>query len=94
MKKPLATRDPNPPIDIEKLWTVARWYKRGHFRNDDEARGGVRLAHQQYLDGAGRHGLAPLMGLTEDELHYWMGSEALPAIPPEHRQAARRWRNV
>ncbi|MBL8617727.1 MAG: hypothetical protein JNM72_19115 [Deltaproteobacteria bacterium] len=57
--------------------SVAYWYRSNHFKNEDEARGAFRLAYQQGLDGMGV-GIAEWMGLTGEEYHAWMSSDALP----------------
>ena len=59
---------------------VAYWYRAGHFRNEDEARGAFRLAHQQALDGMGKTH-REWMGLTEAEFDAWMREGALPPLP-------------
>ena len=53
------------------------WYRAGHFKNDDEARGALRLAYQQGLDGMGTS-IQEWMGLTDTEFGAWMRSDALP----------------
>lgn len=59
---------------------VAYWYRAGHFRNEDEARGAFKLAHQQALDGMGKT-QREWMGLTEAEFDAWMREGALPPLP-------------
>jgi hypothetical protein len=56
---------------------AAHWYKHGHFKNEDEARGAFRLAYQQGLDGMG-DSIAAWMGLTGAEYDSWMRDESLP----------------
>ncbi len=56
---------------------VMYWYQHGHFKNDDEARGAFKLAHQQGLDGMGKS-IADWMGMTDDEYNQWMMNDQLP----------------
>ena len=58
--------------------TPMYWYKHGHFKTDDEARGAFFLAYQQAMDGMGTS-VAEWMGITEDELAAWMKDHTLPA---------------
>lgn len=53
------------------------WFRYGHFKNEDEARGAFRLAYQQGLDGMGKS-IAKWMGLTEREFASWMRDDSLP----------------
>jgi len=56
---------------------VASWYRGGHFRNDDEARGAFTLAYQQGLDGMGAS-IQEWMGLSEAEYAAWTRDNSLP----------------
>jgi hypothetical protein len=56
---------------------VMYWYKHGHFKNDDEARGAFELAYQQGLDGMGRS-TREWMGLTLEQFAAWMRDGTLP----------------
>ena len=58
---------------------VGYWYKHGHFKNEDEARGAFRLAYQQGLDGMGKS-IQEWMGLSEAEFDAWMRDDALPKL--------------
>ena len=60
-----------------KITSVGQLYRRGHFRNDDEARGAFRLALQQYLDGCGSS-LAVWMGISEADAEAYKRWETLP----------------
>lgn len=51
MKKKLSTS-----VQVSKgvnVSTVAWWYQKGLFRNEDEAMGAFKLAYQQGMDGLG-----------------------------------------
>lgn len=63
---------------MSQVSPVVYWYRGGHFKNDDEARGAFRLAHQQGLDGMGKS-IQEWMGLTEEEFNRWMRDDALPS---------------
>jgi len=62
---------------VNQVSSAAHWYKQGHFKNDDEARGAFRLAYQQGLDGMGTS-ISDWMGLTAEEYDAWMREDALP----------------
>jgi hypothetical protein len=62
---------------------AAYWYKHGHFKNEDQARGAFRLAYQQGLDGMGES-IQEWMGLTSKEFDAWMRTEEIPSRS-EHR---------
>jgi hypothetical protein len=62
---------------LTQVSPVAYWYKHGHFRNDDEARGAFRLAYQQGMDGMGKS-VPHWMGLTDKEYDAWMRDDSLP----------------
>jgi len=64
------------------------WYRHGHFRSDDEARGAFRLAHQQGLDGLGPSTQA-WMGMTDEEFAAWMREDALPPMKAGPRPSSR-----
>lgn len=74
-------KDHRQSIDVgptlEQVSPPTYWYKHGHFKNDDEARGAFRLAYQQGLDGMGKS-IAGWMGLTTAQYDSWMRNEALP----------------
>lgn len=73
-------REMKQGIDISGwggVMTVASWYKQGHFKNEDEARGAFRLAYQQGLDGMGKS-IREWMGLTEEEYLSWMKDDSIP----------------
>ena len=56
---------------------VMYWYKAGHFKNEDEAQGAFKLAHQQGLDGMGKS-IHEWMGLTVEEYGEWYSKNTLP----------------
>ncbi len=56
---------------------VMYWYKNGHFKNDDQARGAFELAYQQAMDGMGRS-IPEWMGLNDAEFDAWMRNGELP----------------
>jgi hypothetical protein len=62
---------------LHDVTSVGRWYKAGHFENEEQARGAFKLAYQQAMDGMGKS-IAQWMGLSETELNAWMRSGALP----------------
>lgn len=62
---------------LSQISPVAYWYKSGHFKNEDEARGAFTLAYQQGLDGMGTS-IQDWMGLTEKEFDEWMRNDSLP----------------
>lgn len=64
----------------KQVSTVAFWYRSGLFRDEAEARGAFRLAHQQAMDGAGQS-VAEWMGLSETEFAAWTRNDALPVAP-------------
>lgn len=53
------------------------WYRSGHFKNDDEARGAFKLAYQQGMDGMGKT-VREWMGMSFEEFDSWMCNETLP----------------
>ena len=61
----------------ERLGTVMGWYRAGHFKTDEEARGAFELAYQQGMDGMGASP-ADWMGMSDDEYAAWMRTSALP----------------
>ncbi len=63
---------------------VGYWYRYGHFKNEDEARGAFTLAYQQGLDGMGES-ISKWMGLSKAEFDSWMRDDSLP-----NRRAVRR----
>lgn len=63
--------------EFSQVSPVAYWYKNGHFKNDDEARGAFRLAYQQGMDGMGKS-IQEWMGLSEKEFNAWMSNDSLP----------------
>jgi hypothetical protein len=77
----MAQKDHRQRVDVGpglfQVSPVSYWYKSGHFKNDDEARGAFRLAYQQAMDGMGV-GKAAWMGLTEAEFDAWMREDSLP----------------
>lgn len=82
MKKPLMSqRETRQKIDVghrmNQVSPVSYWYKHGHFKNKDEARGAFKLAYQQGLDGTGKS-IREWMGLKEEEFESFMRSDALP----------------
>ncbi len=62
---------------IADVSPAAYWYRADFFKNEDEAQGAFRLAHQQGLDGMGES-VAAWMGLTADEYDAWMRNNTLP----------------
>lgn len=82
MKKSLGNqRDKKRGIDVgsglHQVSPVSYWYKYGHFKNEDEARGAFRLAYQQGMDGMGES-VDKWMGLTEKEFSLWMSRDEIP----------------
>ena len=63
---------------MHQVSPAAYWYKYGHFKNEDEARGAFRLAYQQGMDGMGKS-IAQWMGLTNKEYDLWMRNDAIPS---------------
>lgn len=63
---------------------VAWWYRNGHFRNDEEAQGAFKLAHQQGLDGMGSS-IHEWMGLTPEEYAAWYRDDTLPPLKKSRR---------
>jgi hypothetical protein len=57
--------------------TAAYWYRNGHFKNEDEARGAFFLAYQQGMDGMGKS-VAKWMGFNEKEFAFWMKDDSIP----------------
>lgn len=73
---------------MNQVSPVMYWYRAGHFKNDDEAQGAFKLAHQQGLDGMGKS-IREWMGMTEEEYSTWYGKDILPVRnPPNSRIAA------
>lgn len=62
---------------MNQVSPVSYWYKHGHFKNEDEARGAFRLAYLQGMDGMGKS-TQEWMGLSEVEFDAWMRDDALP----------------
>lgn len=58
---------------------VMYWYRNNMFKNEDEARGAFKLAHQQGLDGLGAS-VAGWMGLTPEQYDAWMRNDSLPRL--------------
>jgi len=63
--------------NMRQVSLVSYWYKSGHFKNEDEARGAFRLAYQQGLDGMG-NSISEWMGLTSEQYDAWMRDGSLP----------------
>lgn len=68
---------------------VIFWYRVGHFRSEEEARGAFRLAHQQGLDGMGKS-VRQWMGMTDEEFDAWMRHDALPPLKPQRSKRRSR----
>ena len=64
---------------LTQVSPVMYWYASRYFKNEDEARGAFRLAHQQGLDGMGRS-ISEWMGLTPEQYDAWMRDDALPPL--------------
>lgn len=79
MKKNENRRDIGVGPGMSQIIPVAYWYREGHFKNDDEARGAFRLAYLQGLDGAGKS-IHEWMGLMDEEYNQWMRDDSLPKI--------------
>ena len=62
---------------MHQVSSASYWYKYGHFKNEDEARGAFKLAYQQGLDGMGA-GIREWMGLTEEEFGRFISNDAIP----------------
>lgn len=58
---------------------VSYWYKAGHFRSEEEARGAFRLAYQQAMDGMGVS-VQEWMGLSVEQFSAWMSKGELPDL--------------
>lgn len=56
---------------------VMYWYKAGHFKNDEQARGAFELAYQQAMDGMAQS-IPEWMGMTDAEFDAWMRNGVLP----------------
>lgn len=56
---------------------VVYWYRTGHFKSDEEARGAFELAYQQAMDGMGTS-VSAWMGLTSEEYDAWRRDGTLP----------------
>lgn len=80
-KNEITQKEKRQTIDVGPTFSqvspVSYWYKHGHFKNEDEARGAFRLAYQQGLDGMGKS-IQTWMGLTEEEYSKWMKDNSLP----------------
>ena len=57
--------------------TARYWFRHGHFKNEDEARGAFRLAYLQGWDGMGK-GVREWMGLNEKEYASWLRDDSIP----------------
>jgi hypothetical protein len=55
------------------------WLKNGLFKDECEARGAFRLAHQQALDGMGTS-IPEWMGLTAEQFDNWIKDGSLPSF--------------
>lgn len=64
---------------MSQVSPVAYWYKHGHFKNEEQARGAFELAYQQGMDGMGTS-VAQWMGLTDSEFDAWMRDGMLPPM--------------
>jgi len=71
------------------------WYRHGHFKNEDEARGAFKLAYQQGLDGMGKS-VQEWMGMTAEEFDSFMRHDAIPKkslqeLAINYNNMAERW---
>lgn len=78
-------RSVNVGGQLGQVSTVAGWWRAGHFRTTQEARGAFELAYQQAMDGMGTS-IAAWMGLSDDELRAWRDNGARPALPKKLRR--------
>lgn len=65
---------------IHQVSPAMYWYKNGHLKNEDEARGAFKLAYQQGLDGMGQS-IPQWMGLTAEQYDARMRDDSLPPLP-------------
>jgi hypothetical protein len=80
---------------MHEVSSVSYWYKYGHFKNEDEARGAFKLACQQGNDGMGEN-VREWMGLTVEEFKSFMQHDALPKkalqeVAINYNNLAERW---
>lgn len=62
---------------MNQVSPASYWYKQGHFRNEDEARGAFKLAYQQGMDGMGKS-VQEWMGMTTEEFDLFMRHDSIP----------------
>ena len=62
---------------MNQVSPASYWYKHGHFKNKDEARGAFKLAYQQGMDGMGKS-VQKWMGMTAEEFDSFMRHDAIP----------------
>jgi hypothetical protein len=62
---------------LRDVSSVTSWYRAGHFKSEEAARGAFELAYQQGMDGMGKS-VAAWMGMTEAEYDAWMRNKVLP----------------
>jgi hypothetical protein len=82
MKKPLINqREMRQGIDVgsrmNQVSPASYWYKQGHFKNEDEARGAFKLSYQQGMDGMGKS-VQEWMGMTTEEFDSFMRHDSIP----------------
>jgi transcriptional regulator with XRE-family HTH domain len=77
----LTQKDHRQLVDVgsnmNQVSSVMYWYKDGHFKTEDEARGAFMLAYQQGLDGMGKS-IRQWMGLTTEQYDAWLRDDSLP----------------
>lgn len=64
---------------LRDVTSVTAWYRAGHFKSSEAAKGAFELAYQQAMDGMGKS-IQSWMGMTEAEFNEWMRNKALPPI--------------
>ena len=80
---------------MNQVSLASYWYKHGHFKNKDEARGAFKLAYQQGMDGMGKS-VQEWMGMTAEEFDSFMRHNAIPKkslqeVAINYSNMAERW---
>ena len=80
---------------MNQVSPASYWYKHGHFKNKDEARGAFKLAYQQGMDGMGKS-VQEWMGMTAEEFNLFMRHDAIPKkvlqeVAINYSNMAKRW---
>lgn len=74
-------------FSLEQVSSWGFWYRHGHFKNDDQARGALLLAHQQFLDGMGKS-REEWLGISSVEFAAWYDRDELPIRLRNSRKSA------